>query len=323
MANLLHSALKIARKIYRVNKPDSSAFGRNWEVNNDIELVSNLIYQTLNNSAPCMIGRFGANELSCVVNYIAVKQKKRNIIKYIKGESVEWWWNQNIIEKMQTGAGFFPADLNLIEQFCQLMIKDIPELDLLGSWLPQEKYFRQELIDIPKVNIELLNPFFSTKSWTKALEGKKVLVIHPFAKTIQQQYQKREFLFENNLLPQFELNTIQAVQSIAGEKTDFDNWFDALYYMESEIDKVDFDICLIGAGAYGFPLAAYVKRKGKKAFHLGGSLQLLFGIRGKRWENPDYNPVYNYSKLMNDYWVKPNENETPKKSTIVENACYW
>lgn len=35
--------------------------------------------------------------------------------------------------------------------------------------------------------------------------------------------------------------------------------------MKSEIDKCDYDVCLIGCGAYGFPLAAHVKHKGKQA----------------------------------------------------------
>ena len=93
--------------------------------------------------------------------------------------------------------------------------------------------------------------------------------------------------------------------------------------MENEVDKHDFDIALIGCGAYGFPLAAYVKRKGKKAVHFGGSLQLLFGIRGNRWENPNYNPIYNYANLMNEYWVKPGSVEKPQNAEKVENACYW
>lgn len=49
--------------------------------------------------------------------------------------------------------------------------------------------------------------------------------------------------------------------------------------MKDEIDKRDYDIALIGCGAYGFPLAAHIKRSGKKAVHLGGALQLLFGIK--------------------------------------------
>ena len=50
--------------------------------------------------------------------------------------------------------------------------------------------------------------------------------------------------------------------------------------MKSQMDQTDYDIALIGCGAYGFPLAAHAKRMGKQAIHMGGSLQLLFGIRG-------------------------------------------
>ena len=73
-------------------------------------------------------------------------------------------------------------------------------------------------------------------------------------------------------MPDFDLITIKAVQSLGGGEQ-FQSWFDALDWMKAEIDKHDYDICLIGCGAYGFPLAAHVKRLGKKAFHLGGALQ--------------------------------------------------
>ena len=67
-----------------------------------------------------------------------------------------------------------------------------------------------------------------------------------------------------------------------GQCSQFNTWFDALDYMKSEIDKYDYDVCLIGCGAYGFPLATHVKHNGKQAIHLGGTLQLLFGIKGNR-----------------------------------------
>ena len=83
------------------------------------------------------------------------------------------------------------------------------------------------------------------------------------------------------------------MQSIGGGKGEFATWFDALEWMEQEVDKREFDIAIIGCGAYGFNLAAHIKRKGKKAIHLGGATQLLFGITGKRWEeNEDYKIAY-------------------------------
>ena len=85
---------------------------------------------------------------------------------------------------------------------------------------------------------------------------------------------------------------------------------------KAEIEKHDFDICLLGCGAYGFPLAAHVKRLGKKAVHIGGALQLLFGIKGRRWDRE-------FSSIYNDAWVRPEENEKPRNANSVEGGCYW
>ncbi|MBD4336261.1 hypothetical protein GUH15_09405, partial [Xanthomonas citri pv. citri] len=77
------------------------------------------------------------------------------------------------------------------------------------------------------------------------------------------------------------------------------DWFEALEYMESEISKMDFDIALIGCGAYGMCLAAHVKRMGKTAIHLAGWTQMLFGVYGKRWveDQPEY------AKFINQFWI--------------------
>ena len=289
----------------------------------DADVASQLMYDKLMSQEPCMIARFGAYELSVMVNYLGIKKSEKKVFAYIKGEGLEWWWNKKLLRFMHLNAGFFPPTVEKIEQFCELMLKDIPEVDILGFWVSADR-FKEELRNSRKILLEHLNPYFSTRPWTKALEGKKVLVVHPFAQTIASQYKKRELLFENkDILPIFDLKVLKAVQSLGKEKTPFADWFDALNYMKNEIDKVDYDICLIGCGAYGFPLAAHVKRTGKKAVHLGGCLQLLFGIRGKRWENPNYNKEYNYSQLMNEHWVRPAETEKPGNADRVEGACYW
>lgn len=309
--------LKILRKIFNNNKnsvPDCIQ---------EPAIASQIIYDSLMSDAPCMIARFGSTELVCLKNYLGVKNNKGKYFDYLKGNAQAWWWENSILNQMQQWSGFFPATESKIQQFCELMLQDIPQVNILGSWLADEKLFNTELNNTHKINLELLNPYFSALPWTRALERKKILVVHPFSDTIEQQYKKRELLFKDNLLPEFELITIKAVQSIAGNLTQFRDWFDALNFMKAEIDKHDYDICLIGCGAYGFPLAAHVKRMGKKAIHLGGSLQLLFGISGKRWENPNYNPTYNYAQLINEHWVKPNQQEKPANASSVEGACYW
>ena len=91
--------------------------------------------------------------------------------------------------------------------------------------------------------------------------------------------------------------------------------------MKKQMDQTDYDIALIGCGAYGMPLAAHAKRMGKKSFHLGGSLQLLFGIIGKRWEN--YPSIYLYKQLFNEHWVRPDLSESVTNSEVVEDSAYW
>jgi glycine/D-amino acid oxidase-like deaminating enzyme len=86
-----------------------------------------------------------------------------------------------------------------------------------------------------------------------------------------------------------------------------------------KIDAIDFDIAIIGAGAYGLPMAAHVKRRGKKAVHLGGATQLLFGIRGKRWDT-DYPHL---QPLFNEHWARPLPTETPPNAKTIEAGCYW
>jgi len=311
--------LKIIRKVYlslfktrKGLKPKSIQ---------DPDVASQIIHDALVSDQPCMIARFGAFELATLANYIGILGGV-NVLEYIKSNQAQWWWQESLITAMNTNAGFFPPTVAKIEQFCELMIEDIPEVDVLGSWLAEEKLFEKELVKAKKIRFLFLDPYWSNLSWTRALEGKKILVVHPFKETIEKQYLQREVLFSKAILPLFELKTIQSVQSIAGSSTPFQDWFEALEFMKSEIDKHNYDICLIGCGAYGFPLAAHVKRSGKKAIQLGGSLQLLFGIKGNRWDK-NYSKDYDYSTLLNQHWVKPSEKETPVAASSVENACYW
>lgn len=165
-----------------------------------------------------------------------------------------------------------------------------------------------------------MEPYFSVNPWTHALKGKKVLVVHPMVETFKKQWFVKDKIWPDGLMPDFELLTLKAVQSVADENTVFNDWFEALDWMKDEISRIDFDIALIGCGAYGFPLSAYVKRLGKKVVHMAGATQLLFGVRGRRWEKDPYQPFTNF---MNNYWVRPDALETPQKAELVEGACYW
>jgi len=325
--NIIICILKVFRKFYLKafgsNNIQSPLFERNPNV------VSDMIYETLMSDKSCMIARYGSTELSCIVNYLGVKKIKFSAIKFIQGRCPEFWWNYSILSQMQQWSGFFPATIENVGKFCELMLEDSKQVDLLASWQKQELYMKDYLGNARFFKMSLLSPYWGDKHWTRAFRGKKILVVHPFAELIEKQYEKRKYLFDNDdIMPDFlSFKVIKAVQSLGGVDNGFKDWFEALDYMKNRIDECDYDICLLGCGAYGFPLAAHCKRMGKKAIHWGGALQLYFGIMGNRWENEkpyyDEGRLVDVSSLVNEYWVKPGKKERPTNYKHIENACYW
>jgi hypothetical protein len=273
---------------------------------------NNRIGEFLSQEKPFMIARLGATELSCLRDYLEQRLPKKKT------------YSRKVRRHMSTLSGFFPADDKSLDAFAELFLSDLAQTDVMGVWfnLYENVICNEYCRAADLVDLDCLEPFRFSNPWSAKLAGKKVLVVHPFVESIRKQYQeKRRLLFPSpDVLPDFELKTIKSVQSIAGAPVQFATWFEAYGYMCDAIAKEDFDVCLIGAGAYGLPLASFVKRLGKQAVHLGGVTQILFGIKGRRWER-DYADTT--AKLFNEHWVRPSETETPTNKDKVENGCYW
>jgi len=280
------------------------------------EKATSLIINLLNSNYPTMIARFGSVEIKTVI-YPRTPWYVKPLLKKLMGYSPK----TGEFLHMKLNAGFFPSNINTISDFSNLMYEDMKELDILGSWRFEEFFLKSNFSSSKIVKLHILEPYFGHNPWSQVLEGKNVLVIHPFSKTIETQYHnKRSLLFKDpKVLPKFKsLQTIRAVQTIAGNKSEFETWFQALDYMKTEIDERVFDVAIIGCGAYGFPLAAHIKRLGKKAVHLGGATQILFGIKGKRWvDNPKFKDI------INEHFVYPLDEDKVNNASVVEDACYW
>lgn len=220
-------------------------------------------------------------------------------------------------------SGFF-GEVTELDNFSRLMESSLGDMDLIGVWYNQmEDYMIHHYAakDVTLGRLEGLEPWYNPeKPWTRLLAGKKVLCIHPFKESILTQYEKQSQLFPGTeILPAFELRCVKAVQTLMNQKDDrFETWFDALDYMYEEAMKEDFDLALIACGAYGLPLAAKLKRAGKQAVHMGGALQLLFGVKGKRWDDSaQLKPYYS------DAWIYPLDADQLTNGDSVENGCYW
>ena len=286
------------------------------------QAASDSIAHCIKSGQPAMIARFGSIELDCL-NQIRIQRGGvlQKYITYIKGQRETIGLSPEIMSKMENNTGFFPADIEHLDRFYDTMMEDIKQLDILGSWLYRENFFENELKEVKRIKRFDMEPYFHREPWSRELVGKRVLVVHPFATSIRKQYAKRDKLFANpEVLPTFELITYRPVQSIAGnyDKLPFKSWFEALHSMKADISAIDFDVAILGCGAYGFPLAAHIKRMGKQSIHLGGATQILFGIIGRRWETE-----YNMSPYVNEHWIRPGEDERPDNFDKIEGGCYW
>ncbi len=311
LASLSYNLIKSYRDKYIMPPVDNNTYFS--DAIGDPDSAAKVITEAIISDTPCMISRLGIVELDATLGF-----RKGVPLSFLR-KIYPFWVGETTKIKMQTNAGFFPNTNSMMSRFSDLMFGILSEIDIITIFREVESLAVKH--NCIKIKAPYLEPFWNNEPWTAQLNGKKVLVIHPFAESIHRQYAKRELLFDNkDILPEFaSLTIIKAVQSIGGETNGYKSWFDALHYMEDEIDKVDYDVALIGCGAYGMPLAAHCKKMGKKAVHLGGALQLLFGIRGNRWETEQDI----YKQFMNEHWVRPLENERPNAAQNVENACYW
>ncbi len=310
ISHLYYYMKYLARSKIREKRNDPDSLYENYAGRPywDMETLNRNVASMIESGKPFMMARFGAVELfNMRTDEFHLKKK-----------------TQKALNQLYTNAGFFPNDCSLLPRFNQIMKESCRQTDVLGVWQNCcEDYYMKKYCTNLKATAKLIaiEPWRSSIPWSSSLKGKKVLVIHPFEDSIRRQYKNFDKLFPNpDILPKFELKTLKAVQT-AGDATDerFRDWFEALDYMSAECEKTDFDIALLGCGAYGFPLAAKIKKMGRQAVHLGGCLQILFGIKGDRWDNmePDIVAMYN------DYWHYPLDCEIPDGSGNIEGNTYW
>ena len=309
---------KAKRKEFQKKNTFLNRFGSRYI--NEAELGNDLIFHELKKGKPCLITRFGATEFK-IIDYFFTHINKRNLV-----------FPQKFKEEIKSLSGFFSNSDELLIKYACDSLEILKNVDVFAPWMHRLSKQNEPIIfnaynkNAKLVSLESLGQeiFFANNPWTKCLEGKKVLVIHPFEKSIQNQYKKRKILFGGKeILPKFDLITIKTVQGIGNsdEVKNYKNWFDALESMYRKIDAVDFDIALIAGGAYGMFLANYIKEKGKQAVHVAGALQTFFGIKGQRWENSEISP------FINEHWVYPSDEETPKNlknfSQKEGASAYW
>lgn len=278
------------------------------------EEFNEVIKKKLDSNEPFFCCRYGNSELTACFYALL---RKRGILDNI---------NSKLLKTAKSGPGVFPEKEDVYLKFADTYVEALGNADMNAYWgnVLMEEFMIRSYIkkDCTQYAMRALEPFQYDNPWTNSILGRSVLVIHPFAELIESQYKKRDTLFPGKrILPDCDLKTVKAIQS-SGETVpqEFQNWNDALDALYEQCMKQDFQVALLGCGSYAVPLASRLKNSGKQVIILGGMMQLMFGIKGQRWEtsSPDIVTLYN------DSWVRAGEADRVKDADkMVDGAAYW
>lgn len=285
--------------------------GKKFYSNKDF---NSIVYNKIISSDPFFICRYGNSEFSTMV---ISELKQNNVLSHI---------SDSTLKTAKMGPGVFPENEDVYVNFSNFYKKSISEADLNAYWgnVIMEEYFLKRILKSGSglFAMRALEPFQYKFPWTAALKGKKVLFVSPMSEHLKSQYKKKAFLFENkNILTDFEINCVTSCQSSGNNIPEgYSDWFDSYEHTLKKCFSVDFDIALLSCGSYAVPIAAEIKKRGKQAIVMGGMMQLMFGIKGQRWEasRPDIVALYN------DNWIRQDIKFRVKDADkMVDGAAYW
>lgn len=153
------------------------------------------------------------------------------------------------------------------------------------------------------------------------MAGKRILVVSPFSELVTAQVESGNVYKLGIGFPKIEsVATVTPPYCFCNNGPN-SNYFETLDLIFDEIKKTDFDLALLGCGAYGHMLTHRIHSELQRdAIYVGGSTPSLFGILGRREKK------FGLGKdaVTNVYWVLDiPEKFRPSQAGAVENGCYW
>lgn len=207
-------------------------------------------------------------------------------------------------------SGIFPPQPSFFLRFNEFFVENVRRLDWLGLFLepvlepPILAYhrlgnkFAHHLDFIPDKSI----PDDPMSCYLPFFGDRKILIVCSYGEFLKERAKQKIFegVWSKTGKKWFYPASVAAVEFPYGYDEDtakqYATTIDLFTYISARIAQIDFDIALIAAGALAVPIAAFVKSLGKIGFDLGGELQFLFGVRGKRWRDDD--------RWQNDYFTE-------------------
>jgi len=263
----------------------------------------------LKKGEPALIGRFGTIEFEAVFyNHMGMNLSESR---------------RSVLER---NAGVFPCDRESVALWAAAYKDAICSADVLAvGWFEPIREQERSLLKSwgwggTAVALRSLEPYYSDQPWSRELRG-SVCVVSSFAETAAAQMKKSIWgrpMFGDCIWHWVRTGYAPSLAlGRAGWEESPESWKEAVDWVVGQVVATGAGVVLIGCGGLGMLIGAELKRRGKICIVMGGAIQVLFGIKGRRWEG------HEIRQFWNGDWVWPSEDETPGAAEEVEGACYW
>lgn len=224
-------------------------------------------------------------------------------------------------ERLYFLSGVFPLEKTQFKTFSTCYQNSIASLDAVYLWQndPFLKVFEERLVQRLCPTATRLGPDSMAYPAVLGLADLNWLVVSPFVRTMKLQAGRMQEIHPGHARKATFKNLEKRCQFLECpfpilQPSLFRSWSEGLERLTEKALRFQYDILIVGAGAWALPLLAGLKKEGRSGIHLGGETQLLFGIKGKRWD---------LANIYNRAWIRPDASETPSGTNKIEQGCYW
>ena len=242
-------------------------------------------------------------------------------------------FEKQLVFQCSRNMGLFPADgrfyleyarayrtyLTRIDSVGIFIDLSVREIEIVRHYRPPHLYFYQDQ------EPDRSSPSRSDLCYLPHLEGRRLLLVCPFADLLRQRATRETFeaVWSRTGKPWFFPADVQSIEFpygfSAAVQTRYGTAFELLEAIMAAVAARSFDVALIAAAGLAIPLAARIKALGKVAISLGGHLQVLFGVLGQRWrDQPEWRERY-----INEHWIDMPARYRPAETDVCDRGAYW
>lgn len=278
------------------------------------------IAKNLAESRPIFVGRLSGNE-SRLAGLVVNKRLPE----------------QSLIYKMLTGAGIRLNNVTDMIDYVNIYNNAIMNSNCLGVWdgmmyKQAEEYYKYLDVAYKKqcFMAQSLEPFYymgdDKYRMNEVFTGKRIAIISSHKSSIEEQIRSGRYMtvFDKPIFGEGCEFTVIRPPVQLGDSSDGRSWKSHFNEFKENVKVIisggnKYDLVLVSCGGFGMPICNFIYSELKTSvIYVGGSLQLFFGVKGKRWETNE-----KIKRHFREGWINVMDADIPEGKEKIEGGCYW